>query len=321
MIMPVRPVGRRWKALTTELNSPGSAIRAFIDSRFGNIGDAQWRYREHCGPLLVPGMTTASAGTLGGAFDWLVRFMTHPRPDLYRAQLGTMWVPHLKVPMVEVTRLMGVTSTDAGSPQNFGVRSFQGPVPGTAIDEDLLVRGCWLLALMTEIYRVDGPRPGSPLVALGKNTIGADELLGLAPTSAVEELRRLREVADAALLPTLQQHTGPWALGPDFDHLKLMRADADLVAGGLLVEVKTTLGRKRTDGSRRAVLEKAVLQQLLGYVLLDFSDEYAIREICLYSARYGYLAVWDLQQLLDELSGKPVDLVAERTAFSALLGG
>jgi hypothetical protein len=42
------------------------------------------------------------------------------------------------------------------------VTRFAGPLAGTRIDPDLLTRGCWALALLTELYRV-GLRPESPL--------------------------------------------------------------------------------------------------------------------------------------------------------------
>jgi len=100
-----------------------------------------------------------------------------------------------------------------------------------------------------------------------------------------------------------------------------MKADADFIAAGLLVEMKTTLGDERADGSRRAGLDGPTLQQMLGYLLLDFPDEFAVEEVGLYAARYGHLTTWRLPELLQELAGQPVDLAAERAAFHALLLG
>jgi hypothetical protein len=67
-------------------------------------------------------------------------------------------------------------------------------------------------------------------------------------------------------------------------------ADADLIAAGLLVDLKVTLGDKRRDGTRRLSLDKAEVYQLVGYTLLDFDDIYRIGEVGIFSARYGYLA-------------------------------
>lgn len=71
-----------------------------------------------------------------------------------------------------------------------------------------------------------------------------------------------------------------------------MKADADLIAGRMLVELKTGLGDRRADGSRRAGLDGPTLQQRLGYELLDSADEFMIQDVGLYSARYDHLAIW-----------------------------
>jgi hypothetical protein len=186
------------------------------------------------------------------------------------------------------------------------------------VDEDMLHRGCWALALLTEVYRIGGIPPGSALHELRPDPSVAD-LLRLAPLEAVQELGELAELASDALLPMLRQRAGLWALGPTFAGSRLMNADADLIAAGVLLEVKTTLGRKRADGSRFDSLDGATLYQIIGYALLDFPDEFALTQVGLYMARYGRCTVWPLADLLAELAGRPVDLAAERHAFSSLL--
>jgi hypothetical protein len=44
--------------------------------------------------------------------------------------------------------------------------------------------------------------------------------------------------------------------------------------------------------------------------------------VVLYQARYGHVASWELQALLDELAGRPVDLpaVRDRWRFTLLAG-
>jgi hypothetical protein len=100
-----------------------------------------------------------------------------------------------------------------------------------------------------------------------------------------------------------------------------MNADADLICGGLLLELKTNLGDKRPDGSRRPSLERQTLLQLLGYTMLDFDDEFALTHVGVYNARYGHLAVWELPALLNELAGTRVDLPRQRQQFRNLLAG
>lgn len=51
---------------------------------------------------------------------------------------------------------------------------------------------------------------------------------------------------------------------------------ADLIADGLLIDLKTNLGDKRADGTRQASLDATTVYQILGYLLLDFADGFAI---------------------------------------------
>ena len=78
-----------------------------------------------------------------------------------------------------------------------------------------------------------------------------------------------------------------------------MPGDADLIAGGLLIELKTV--------SKKPSLGVTDLWQMLGYVLMDYADEFAITDVALFSARYGYLAQWNLSTLLPQLAGKASD--------------
>jgi hypothetical protein len=92
---------------------------------------------------------------------------------------------------------------------------------------------------------------------------------------------------------------------------QIMPGDADLIAGGLLIELKT--------GSKKPSLGVTDLWQMLGYVLMDYADEFAMADVALFSARYGYLAQWNLDTLLPQLAGRPVTAAALRADFRALL--
>jgi hypothetical protein len=111
--------------------------------------------------------------------------------------------------------------------------------------------------------------------------------------------------------------TEPLHLGPTFVGSRdVGGADADVIAGRLLLEWKATLGPRRQSDSRRyCSLDLITLQQLLGYLLLDYQDEYAIDTLGLYAARYAYLVTWPAAELLGELAGGPVDLAQLRAGF------
>jgi hypothetical protein len=117
-------------------------------------------------------------------------------------------------------------------------------------------------------------------------------------------------VFEAVLLPALAGRHGTWALGPTFTGSALMNADADLIAAGLLLDLKTS--RKLTLGVTDAF-------QVIGYALLDFDDEFGIQQVGIFTARYAYLAAWDLTSLLSELAGHEVHIQLARHEFRQLL--
>lgn len=111
-------------------------------------------------------------------------------------------------------------------------------------------------------------------------------------------------------------------LGPTFDASVLCAAGADLIAGDLLLDIKTRAGHPNPGtGVRSDALPLDDIYQLLGYALFDRSDRYGIRRIGIYSARYGKLTTWDLIRALDLLAGEPVVLAEERETVWGLLGG
>jgi hypothetical protein len=129
----------------------------------------------------------------------------------------------------------------------------------------------------------------------------------------------LRALAETQLLPHLSP---PFALGPTFDGSKYCQADADLIADGMLLDIKTRLGAKnRRTGARSESLARTDIHQIIGYALFDRSDRYHIDTVGIYSARYGSLITWKLAEVLDSLAGEPVDLAHERATVWQLLGG
>ena len=290
--------------LTYELALKDSPIRRFFDERLAlGLKDVQAAYRAAAGPILVPGVPreTADAGTIGTAADWMMRFLVHPTPSLRLAAQGASlcgMLPALK----ELAFMLGFR--DGGTGQ------FTGPAQGTSVEPDLLYRACWGLALLTEVYR-RGPdiAAAGPIGRLPRKS--ARSLLEAAPDAGLEQLAALRVVMESALLPAVGSRRGLWAIGPVFAGSQIMPGDADLIAGGLLVELKTT--------SKKPSLGVTDLWQMLGYVLMDYVDEFAITDVALFSARYGYLAQWNLDALLPQLAGRPVTEAALRAEFRALL--
>lgn len=138
----------------------------------------------------------------------------------------------------------------------------------------------------------------------------------LSAPGIVEELLQLDDVAEAKLYPHL---TKPVTVGPIFHGLPIA-ADADLIHDGTLIELKVTLGRS-VRGARQDELKTESLLQLIAYGLIDTEETFAISSLALYSARYGHFELWDLSELLQELAGRPVDLVEERQRVQDLIKG
>lgn len=187
-------------------------------------------------------------------------------------------------------------------------------IVGHSIDRGLAARAAWSLALCVSAYRATPAfAPLVPeLVYNGAFTVA--KMLEQADDAAVAELVALRELCNKRLIPQL---AGPYHLGPTFDLSdpgpgQRIAAEADLIAGGLLIDIKTTLGPKNKAGLRPEALKAENIYQLLGYALLDYSNRYKIDQIGIFSARYGTLVTWPLERVTSLMSGMTFDIPAAR---------
>jgi hypothetical protein len=102
------------------------------------------------------------------------------------------------------------------------------------------------------------------------------------------------------LIPRLATRPGPWALGPTFSGSAMIGgADGDLIAAGLLLELKT---------SAKLTLAVKDLFQVVGYALLDFDDEYKLTEVGIFSAPIclpGHLGPGRPAQRVGRATGRP----------------
>jgi hypothetical protein len=175
-------------------------------------------------------------------------------------------------------------------------------------EEGLLARYCYVLALFERIRR-EGPERSPLLEQAVKATI--EELLAMAEECWLDDLRELSWAFYDHFADLLTQ---PVRLNPTFEGSRdVGGADADLIVDGCLIEIKMTTQPRRLDKWRER------LYQLLGYCLLDYSDEYAIREVGVYLARQHVLLRWPLDELMRTLAGGDVpSLDALRSQFTAV---
>ena len=149
---------------------------------------------------------------MGTASDWLLRFLVHPQPDIHLAQLGSGFIqqptPALSAAVFELCDALGISGITSipAPPRESAV--FTGPLPGSKVDPELLTRGCWALALLTEFYRA-GPlgAANSPITRLDQSR--SLDLLALASPAALEQLTQIRHVFETALLPELADWRRP----------------------------------------------------------------------------------------------------------------
>ncbi|GGK60941.1 hypothetical protein [Nocardia camponoti] len=292
--------------LSAALRDKKSPLREYLDQRFPDVRPIQAEFRRGSGPLLVDSATVnpANPATLGSAFDFLVRFLLVPNHAPVIALLGFFGHPH---ELAVIEDVIGVASASAAASAD-------------SEDVDRLSRACWALALCTDVYRRGLLRDSALASLLEAGRFDPASLLSLAPPDAIRQLWELRGVADQHFLPKLRP---PFYPGPTFDASKLVNADADLIADGLLIDIKTHLGAKNArTGLRSDSLSTVDLYQVITYALFDHSDTYRINEVGIYSARYGYLASWGLSELLSRLSGgAEIDVAREREVVWRLLGG
>ncbi|GAB4106575.1 hypothetical protein GCM10028790_55940 [Micromonospora taraxaci] len=297
-------------ALTNEVKNAKSPVARWLRATFPHHHDIQADYREAAGPARVLPSPSVALWTQGAAIDWWLRFLIDPAPSigLAVAGLNTRRAPCERAGL-ELLHELGAVDSDGNHvgpihPARFRERS-----------DEWWARMSYALALMVELYRaarVDGSR----LMQLGPDSRARD-LLALANADEVADLIAMRDLAVKQLIPVLP--VGRVATGSTFEGSADLNADADLIVGGVLVDFKSTQGRARPDGSRAAGLTRAEIDQLLGYVLLDYLDAFALHSVAIYTVRYGHYAAWPLEDLCAELAGRPVDLPATRQEFRHLV--
>jgi hypothetical protein len=315
--------------LTAAIADKSSPLRAYLDATYPLSRPVTDPHNITSPPILLSGHPKVNPGTLGTAFDLYLRLLYQPHTLPTQARFFTRWDPDLTDAWVDLLII-------------------------AAEEPEMREAAAWALAKAVEAYRA--PVLPAAIVALleAKGGYNAHDLLGIATADEVEQIAALGEIAREHLLPLIgtpdpitppadaeeadfRRHVLAWAepsrltprqgvrngpvrrFGPTFVASSRCNADADLIQDGVLFEFKTTLGRVNSAGRRVDALTRAALLQLLGYALFDTNDENGIHTLALYSARYGRLTTWPLQEMLETLAGHNVDLATERQRVWSLL--
>ena len=163
------------------------------------------------------------------------------------------------------------------------------PTPEEELD---LARLCLVLSVFESLRR-SGGRGWPPQFFGEKLPQNATELINTIPILWVEDV--------ASLATTFVEHHSAWrgasaVLNPVLPGARdVGGADGDLIIDGCLWEIKTTM-RERARGRW--------LYQLLGYVILDYENEYAIDRAGFLFPRQNKSIHWSLPALIRRLSGR-----------------
>ncbi|GAB3572531.1 hypothetical protein GCM10027405_39420 [Arthrobacter alkaliphilus] len=276
--------------LSKDVKDAKTSIGRYLRTNFPNAKPLQAEYKALAGDLVIDSLG-ANAGNVGTATDLIIRLILEPEttPESALALFPFNATYH------EVVNELAVLAGRSG-------------------DGEISARAVWALALCVSAYRAGAA--WAPFIPdlVQSNDFTVDTMLEQADDAAIAELVALKELAEERLIPKL---TGPLNLGPTFDLSKRgpaqrIAGEADLIAGGLLIDVKTTLAPRNKAGLRPDVLRADNLYQLLGYALLDYSNLYTIDRLGIYSARYGTLTEWPLERVTSLMSGRKFNFAAAR---------
>lgn len=292
-------------SLTSELNRTGSPIIQFIRSQFPNIPKivrAENKQAVGAEPILAPaGTAPRTLGDLGMATDYRIRF-NYPEMDLDRTQA------------LQAGLLLD-QFVNTGTPLPDPTQDIYEVVPGHILhgffselekflplarpdhgvlnpsDEATLCRYCYIMAMMEE-----GLRSGIIHAGLMWKPKDVAEFISKSPEWILDDIAAQNALYREVMAEFLTQ---PAILNPTFQGSDdVGGADADLIVGGCLIELKS---------SRRNLASKDIYQAI-GYCLLDYEDKYGINAVSVYRSRYGINHCWEIDDFLTRAMQQPEGL-------------
>lgn len=290
-------------SLTGALEEKGHPLRQFFESWFPNrsaISADVRAFTRDC--VTLKPRARVAWSTVGMAIDHRIRlYLAEPEPRAAASGAASIARAEIVKPSVIETFFADLIDFCAGY-----------DVAGRRLDEeaeDRLCRYCYALALMEEVFRA-GPHPNSPIFELSPRST-PDDVLALASDVAVDDLRQLSWLffdSQQGLMSQKLRASNPTFAGSTC----LAGADGDLIIDRCLIDIKALVDPKKFS-------KPSWPWQLLGYALLDFPDEYEIRELGIYFARQGLLLEWAVDEFAEKLAGTKQGVSEARKALEDLL--
>lgn len=320
-------------SLTSGLQSPRTPLRRFLDREL-SAGPRRVRavYRASLPykPVLLPGEGVGfEAGTVGTAIDQRLRLAFTAAAPLDGASVAgisrcqgiarALSKEDGRAPVWSALASAGgeLASEIAATVGRSSLDARDHPLLRSDEEEEYLTRLLLCGAWFALNYRNPFAFPDTPLYQAATaeaHSFSLEQLVAVPTAALVDDVLRQLHGAEGGPLDFLRsQCTSVMCVGgPTFDGSMHVSADADLVADGLLIDFKST--RNVHD------LPKSTVLQLLGYVLMDFSDTYRIDAVGVYLTRAGALITWPLEEYLALLGARRRDLAELRGVFAELLG-
>lgn len=162
---------------------------------------------------------------------------------------------------------------------------------------DDLTRLCHVAGYFEAVYRNGAFPRRRNLLAQANAATTLDDLTTAVPAYVLEDIAEQMQLADEPFAPLRQLPAAKRVSGPVFaGSCDLGGADADFITGGLLIDCKAT--------TRPHQIGTAQVQQLAGYLLLDYDDAYRIDRVGFYLSRQGGLITWTVPEFLQALGAR-----------------
>jgi hypothetical protein len=180
----------------------------------------------------------------------------------------------------------------------------------TRLTEDQVCQLCFVAASYEDVYRTGEVRRHSLLAEAGPDTRLRD-LVATVPGYVPTDLQRQLTLARTVFEPFRALPPDRVVCGPVFSgSADIGGADADFIIDGLLLDCKAAVSPFR--------LGNAEINQLAGYLLLDYDNRYGIDRVGLYLSRQGAAVTWRVEEFLG-LLGATAPLAALRQQLRASL--
>lgn len=300
-------------SLTSMIDDKNSPLRRFLTGQLPDAAAVRAAYRathRSSAPALLPVAGDAvrpAWHTLGAAIDHRLRLalratVARDRSNGQGIRIAGAYAPvlhHVGSALLDDLEKLAVTH---------GLDDRSRPVSRSSAVEDRLARLCYAAAWFEEVFRTGRVWPTTPLGG-AHPAFTLDELLDAVPAYAAADITAVTGRAEAGLAG-IRETTTPHdvTLAPTFAGSRdVGGADADWIAGRLLVDVKAT----KDPGK----LPAQDVYQLAGYALLDYPDTHRLDRVGWYHARTGSLSTWGIGDFFALLGARePLQSLRNRTA-------